>query len=164
QKYPEYTTKSALKHSENKQLAPAVFSIGYEKKDIDLFLDYLIQNRIDILVDVRANPFSMNFAFTKKKLEQSLNSVQIEYTHFPELGIDGELRKKLETDADYKRLFDFYEKSILPNKTDKLKALLEIGKRKRIALMCFEADHEHCHRGIISKKLEEIGDIKVAHL
>ncbi len=162
-KYPEYTARSLLKNHEERKTQPGIFSIGYEGKDIDLFLDLLIQNGINVLVDIRANPFSMNFAFTKNKLVQSLESAQIEYLHLPELGISGEHRQSLETAEDYAKLFEFYSASILPAQMHKVKELAELGKNKRIALMCFEADKTKCHRGIVSEKIEQLNKT-VTHL
>lgn len=161
--YPEYTKKSKLTSRKAETNKPGIFSIGYEKKDIDLFLDFLIQNNIEILVDVRANPFSMNFSFTKNKLRSYLEKVGIDYLHVPELGISGEHRKELNTDSDYEKLFAFYEKTILPKQTEKVKMLQELGKKKRIALMCFEQDKKNCHRGVLSKWLEQKG-VLVTHL
>lgn len=161
--YPEYAERSVLTNQPKKDYAPGIFSIGYEKKDIDLFLDLLIQNHIEIVVDVRANPFSMNFVFTKNKLSNYLKKAGIDYIHIPELGINGEHRKELKTDEDYAKLFAFYSKDILPKQTKKVEELKKLGKQKRIVLLCFEQDNGHCHRGVISKQLEATG-ISVTHL
>lgn len=161
--YPEYAGRSLLKTQTKQDYPAGIFSIGYEKKDIDSFLDLLIQNHIDVVIDVRANPFSMNFVFVKTKLANYLKNAKIEYLHIPELGINGKQRKHLETDADYKELFEFYSKDILPKQLDKVKTILELGKKKRIALLCFEQDKDHCHRSIVSKELEKQG-ISVTHL
>ncbi len=162
--YPEYTVRSELvQNKPEEKIEPGIFSIGYEGKDIDIFLDLLIQNHIDVLVDIRSNPFSMNFAFTKNKLANSLESVQIQYLHVPELGISGEHRKNLESEGDYSKLFQFYSTAILPDQIHKVNKLVELGKHKRIALMCFEADKNKCHRGIVSEKIEQFNNT-VTHL
>jgi len=54
--YPEYTVKSQLPHATPYNAGPGIFSIGYQGKDSDAFLDVLIQNQIQEVVDVRANP------------------------------------------------------------------------------------------------------------
>ena len=96
QKFPDYTIKSKLLVTQEvAKQEPGLFTIGYEGRDIDLFLNILIQNYIDILVDVRKNPFSMNFNFTKNKLKGYLENSEIQYIHIPELGIEGEKRKDL---------------------------------------------------------------------
>ncbi|VVC01041.1 Uncharacterised protein [uncultured archaeon] len=140
-----------------------IYSIGYEKKDIDLFLDLLVQNEIGLLVDVRHNPFSMKFAFTKSNLVRSLKNAGIGYLHVPELGIDGKYRKNLKNEKQREELFAFYSRAILANIDEKIHEFAELGKRKRIALMCFEADKIHCHRGILAEKLEEMG-MEVKHI
>jgi uncharacterized protein (DUF488 family) len=164
EKYPEYTTRSRLIKHENAKVIPAIFSIGYEQKDIDSFLNLLIQNNVQIVVDVRRNPFSMNFAFTRTKLQRSLNGVGIEYIHYPNLGIEGELRKNLNEEKDYKKLFELYSKEMLPKNTKDIAKVLELGKKGRIVLLCFEKDPQFCHRGILSKKLEDLQKIQVKHL
>lgn len=65
-RYPEYTVKSEIAPNiTNQTTHPGVFTIGYQGRDIDSFLNILIKNQIDLLIDVRANPFSKNFSFTK---------------------------------------------------------------------------------------------------
>lgn len=163
-KYPGYTSRSRLVEQKRAALPPGIFSIGYEKKDIDLFLNLLIQNSIDLVVDVRANPFSMNFSFVKSRLESSLEKAGIGYLHIPELGIGGEKRKNLETDEDYAALFNEYSREALPRQAEQVGRLLKLGQTRRIALLCFEADQRRCHRGVVSKKLEEVGGLRVTHL
>ena len=112
QKYPEYTIKSELIQQKPKKATPGFFTIGYERKDIDKFLNILIKNKIDLLIDVRRNPFSMNFSYIKNALRKKLKSVEIDYLHIPELGIEGEDRKNLKTRSDYERLFVKYRKTL----------------------------------------------------
>lgn len=61
QKYPQYTVKSQLIEQKPKKSSPSFFTIGYEGKDIDQFLNALVSNTIELLIDIRRNPFSMNF-------------------------------------------------------------------------------------------------------
>lgn len=156
-KYPEYTVKSKLVSKTDHSGEPGFFTIGYEGKDIDAFLNVLIQNEIEILVDVRHNPFSMNFSFIQKKLAEYLGKSGIGYVHFKGLGINGENRKTLETDEDYGKLFEQYEKEMLPAHLGEFAKVVELGKSKRIAMMCFEHDAGHCHRGVLARKLRENG-------
>jgi len=161
--YPNYTSKSKLKAKVERTKKPGICTIGYEKKDIDLFLDLLIQNNVEVLIDVRANPFSMSSAYIRSRLESSLGKAGIGYLHVPELGIDGAYRKNLENDKEYAELFALYRTEMLPKNYEKAREVAKLGKEKKIALMCFEADKCHCHRGVLAEKLEEWG-IKVEHL
>src|SRR3989338_9991540 len=123
-------------------------SIGYESKTIDGFLNELIQNNVSLLIDVRRNAFSMKRGFSKSKLKNYLEKAGIEYKHLPELGIESEKRKELNTEKDYKELFKKYQK-LLPKKKEQIMEIKELGEKNKIALMCFEADKNFCHRGVL---------------
>jgi len=153
-KYPEFTVKSELIEQKPQNKAHGVFTIGYEGKDIDTFLNLLIQNKIDLVIDVRKNPFSMNFCYIKSNLKRYLESVGIEYLHIPELGIESEDRKELETREDYEKLFEEYRKK-LPLKEVYLNRIMELGLKKCVVLLCYEADPSYCHRGQIAKAIRK---------
>ena len=78
EKYPEYTVKSELIGQKPKKSSPGFFTIGYEGKDIDQFLNVLVSNNIDLLIDIRRNPFSMNFIYIKDTLRKKLKDAGIE--------------------------------------------------------------------------------------
>ncbi len=161
--YHWFTVNSNSPRMKLQKTEPGISTIGYEGRDIDSFLNSLLEKGIDILVDVRYNPFSMNFSFTKNKLRKYLESVGIEYLHIPELGIRGESRKNLDTKEDYEKLFSTYKETTLQNQKAEIKKLIQLSKKKRIALMCFEHSKEMCHRGIISDFLET-EHIEVMHI
>ena len=153
QKYPEYTVKSELIEQKPKKAEPGFFTIGYEKKDIDQFLNSLVSNNIELLIDIRRNPFSMNFIYIKDALMKKLKDVDIDYLHIPELGIESEKRKNLNSKADYEELFAKYQQ-VLPLKDVYINRIIELGTTKRIALLCFEADCNFCHRGEVAKVIK----------
>lgn len=156
-KYPEFTVKSELIEDKKPRCGiPGFTTIGYEGRSIDDFLNILIQNDIAVVADVRRNPFSMNFQFIRQKLKEYLESADIAYMHIPELGIESEKRRNLETRADYIKLFSEYKQG-LAEKQKHLEEIILIGKEKRIALLCFEKDPAFCHRGIIAEYLRENG-------
>lgn len=155
-KYPEFTVKSELIDRQTIKKDKGYATIGYEQKNIDEFLNILVQKNINILIDVRNNPFSMNFQFIGAKLKKYLESVDIEYVHIPELGIEGNKRKNLETKKDYTILFSEYRRS-LENKKEYLNKIILFGKERKVALMCFEKDQSFCHRGVIAEYLRKNG-------
>lgn len=174
EKYPYYTINSEiaeqligrqkLKNNREKYLlkkTKEVFSIGYEGKSIELFINTLIKNNVKILVDVRKNPFSMKYGFSKNQIIKNLNYFKIFYIHIPELGIESDKRKDLHDLSDYNKLFTDYEKTTLAGAG---KYLLQINQLlssyKRICLMCFEADPDMCHRTRILRKLIKDKTIK----
>jgi len=151
--FPEFTVNSNAPRIA-KTSEKGVCSIGYEGKTIDGFLNELIQNKIALLVDVRKNAFSMKKGFSKSQLEKYLGKASIGYLHVPELGIESEKRKNLESAEDYKELFKDYRAS-LPGRKEKIAELQALGEKQRIALMCFEADKDFCHRGVLSDFLDQ---------
>lgn len=131
------------------QKGQMLFTIGYEGKSIESFMNTLIQNDIRMLCDVRKNPLSRKFGFSKGKLEHITEKMGISYIHIPDLGIDSYKRTSLDTKEDYRRLFDDYAKT-LPNLKPQLeKIYLLLCSNNRIALMCYEKEPEMCHRHVI---------------
>jgi hypothetical protein len=132
-----------------RQTGRKLFTIGYEGITVEHYLNTLIKNDIQVLCDVRNNPLSRKFGFSKSSLQKYLSNIGIEYTHIPQLGIRSEKRNNLNSDGDYQNLFKEY-KSSLPNSKEHLdKLYLFLETKNRIALTCFEHEPLHCHRHII---------------
>jgi hypothetical protein len=132
-----------------------VFSIGYESKSIETFVNLLLKNDIRVLCDVRRNPLSRKFGFSKGKLQHIVNEAGIQYMHYPELGIASENRQSLTTQDDYDKLFAGYKAS-LPLKKAEFDKIYEFMKtHKRIALMCYELNPKQCHRTVIANYLKK---------
>lgn len=143
-----------------------LFTIGYEGKSLELYINKLIINDVRVLCDVRKNPLSMKFGFSKSRLKSACEGVGIQYVHVPQLGIVSEKRQELKTMADYNSLFSEYEKTVLKENVSALDSLSKLFKEKqRIALTCFEKESCMCHRGRVAKKLLSLDKtIKVTHL
>lgn len=135
---------------------PALFTIGYEGLSIDAYINVLLANHVKALVDVRKNPLSMKYGFSKKKLSEYVGSAGLLYFHIPDLGVPSILRRDLHSDAAYQKLFTYYSHTILPEQTNALDTLYTlIHQHRRVALTCFEADYHCCHRHKISEYLAQ---------
>jgi uncharacterized protein (DUF488 family) len=147
-----------------KQTGQVLFTIGYEGVSIEQYLNTLIKNDVRILCDVRNNPLSRKFGFSKSNLQKYLGNLGIEYVHLPELGISSSKRNNLNSDEDYQNLFKDYRSSLSKNREslDKLYQLLEV--KGRIALTCFEHEPLHCHRHIIRDYLRKTYNVETADL
>ncbi len=133
------------------------FTIGYEGTSFENYLNRLIKNNIKLLCDVRKNPISRKYGFSKKTLSKTLEELGIKYIHMPDLGIVSDKRKTLNTQADYKLLFKHYEKTTLRSNKDSLTDIYKLLiENKRIAITCFEADVCMCHRGIVANALQKL--------
>lgn len=150
------------------QLSDTVFfTIGYEGISPEAYINLLLQNDVRLLVDVRKNAFSQKYGFSKSEMASILPRVGIEYLHMPELGIDSEKRKSLASEKDYEELFKEYDNTTLPKQSaalDKLQSLLE--EKHRIAITCFEANPNHCHRSRVANALKSRAQFthKIEHI
>lgn len=161
-RYPEYTVNSQLVNRPKEENSAALFATGYESEDIDGFLHKLVQNRIDIVIDIRDNPFSMKFAFTKSRLARHLERAGISYVHMKELGVERTLRQNLSAAGDYDAFFSAYRQK-LGLVEDKLLEVVDIAGKQRAALLCFEKNPKRCHRSVLAAELE-IRGTKVAFI
>jgi len=137
--------------------ASCFFTIGYEGSSFEGYLNRLIKNSVKTLVDVRRNPLSRKFGFSKRTLSDTVKKLGIGYVHIPELGIASDKRQELNTQADYDRLFSSYEKQELKQNGKALLNLFDIfQKNNRVAITCFEADVCMCHRGRVAKAMSAL--------
>jgi uncharacterized protein (DUF488 family) len=145
-----------LQFAWNTDESPLVFTIGYEGETIDSFLYKLISNNIMTVVDVRNNPQSMKYGFSKKSFSDFIEKAGLKYFHIPELGIPSAMRKGLGRSLTHKKLFEKYESRLLPKQEDAKGYLLDlIVQYPRIALVCFEANHHFCHRYTLIENLKK---------
>lgn len=172
--YPYYAIKSViaadvLNEDEivkiNKQKrtfdTPQLFTIGYEGKTLEQYINLLIINDVHLLCDVRKNAYSQKYGFSKSQLEKACVGVGIKYVHIPQLGIESEFRQDIRSQKDYDNLFEFYEENTLKQNQEYLLKVRElIDSEKRIALTCFEHNPKECHRARVAKHLMLLPDIK----
>jgi len=124
-----------------------LFTIGYEGKTVESYLNSLIINDIRVLCDVRNNPISMKFGFSKTQLQKFCEALGIKYVHLPAVGIQSEKRQQLHSQTDYNELFKEYKATTLQNTSQIQSYILSLlSDNERIALTCFEANVCQCHR------------------
>ncbi|MDN3593462.1 DUF488 domain-containing protein [Zunongwangia endophytica] len=149
-----------------KQKKKTLFTIGYEGISLENYLNKLVKNNIKLLIDVRKNPLSMKFGFSKTLLKKYCENLGIEYLHIPEVGIDSSKRRKLENQEDYDLLFEDYKNTTLEKTKDNQNIILNlVNKYNRVALTCFEADICQCHRLPLSESIGEIQhNLEIKHI
>jgi uncharacterized protein (DUF488 family) len=132
---------------------PALFTIGYEGVSLEAYLTKLLKNNVRLLCDVRRNPLSMKYGFSKHQLETACRGLGLAYVHLPRLGIPSEDRQELKTQLHYDQLFAHYDDR-LEGQNDDLEAVrMLVRTHSRVALTCFEANVCQCHRGTLAQKL-----------
>ena len=144
-----------------------LFTMGYEGVSFERFLTALLIHDIRLVCDVRRNPVSMKFGFSRRQLLTACRGLDIEYVHIPELGIASNKRRSLAGQKDYEKLFEQYERKTLKKETGSLEHIRDlIVKWQRIVLVCFEASPLQCHRGRVASALQEFDgwDARVQHI
>lgn len=164
-KFPEYTVNSKrLQLASRKIAAPAVYTSGYEGVSIDGFLNRLITTGIKHLIDVRRNPIARRYGFHRSTLKRLCESLDIAYTHLPELGIESEMRQSLETQEDYEALFERYRKSTLVDEKLAVERVAKLVRESPSVLVCMEAQPKCCHRSHLAADVSKRSHLKVDHL
>ncbi|MFX0097491.1 MAG: ParB/RepB/Spo0J family partition protein [Candidatus Hodarchaeota archaeon] len=132
------------------------YTTGYEMKTPQQFLELLEKAGVRTVVDVRAEPRSVEKEeFDKEGLERLLKGKGIEYKHFPSLGVPPDAKKRLEETGDFKKFFRWYDNNVLKNGPLDSKEFETL--EKPIAIMCMKFDPTKCYRHRIALALEKKG-------
>ncbi|MBI5847039.1 MAG: DUF488 domain-containing protein [Nitrospirae bacterium] len=177
-RYPYYATRSTIVDrvlpnpadrtqidvARPAQLEPGLLTIGYEGKTLEQYLNQLLKASVTLLCDVRRNPLSRKYGFSKGSLSKACEGVGIRYEHLPELGIASSERGKLETQADYDALFERYEQACLPHQAAALQKIRNWIEHEgyRVALTCYEGQPSMCHRQLVANALERLDSFTLA--
>ncbi|MCK9400835.1 MAG: DUF488 domain-containing protein [Bacteroidales bacterium] len=134
-----------------------LFTIGYEGLSLEEYFNKLILNNIQVLCDVRKNPVSMKYGFSKNQLQRTCENLDIKYLHIPELGIESDKRKGLASKNDYDGLFQDYKEITLKENNNAINQLFDLLKQNKcIALTCFEANPLQCHRSRLANAIVDL--------
>lgn len=144
-------------------LPPALFTFGYEGLTIEAFIERLREARVELIADVRELPLSRKRGFSKNGFRERLAAAGIRYQHFPVLGCPKPIRDQYRADSDwaaYTRGFLLHLRSVERD----VRSLAEIAQDQRVCLVCYEADHEACHRTYVARGARAAGAPAVQHL
>ena len=132
--------------------APRLVSVGYEGKDVQELIQYLLQSRVGVLVDVRLNPISRKPGLSKTRLAAELRRNGIKYLHLRELGNPRDNREGFR--AGDENAFTRFRSLLQNEAADRaLGHVSELLDHEVVALLCFESDHSACHRGLVAEAL-----------
>jgi uncharacterized protein (DUF488 family) len=148
-------TKPAKPAKSSKKLPP-LFTIGYEHATSKAVLDALTEAGVELLVDTRAIASSRRPGFSKRQLAASLDERGIGYLHLRGLGTPTEGRNAAHS-GHLDEMFRIYEKHVRTpearEQLDELVSLVTAGRR--VCLLCYERDVNHCHRRRIAELVYE---------
>ncbi len=143
----------------------SVATIGYQAATVPQFLDALQAAGVELLIDVRAVASSRRPGFAKTALAANLESAGIGYLHLRSLGTpaDGRAAARSGKPEHMREIFGVHLATF-----DAQDGLFRLGEivtsGRKVALMCFEADHRECHRTLVADALGARVPIEVTHL
>lgn len=141
-----------------------LYTLGYEGRSLREFLDRLAQAGVSRLVDVRELPLSRRPGFSKTKLSEALRELGIEYVHVRPLGNPKANRERYRA-GDVEGGAEIYRRHLHNGSYSALVELAGGLGDEPACLMCFERDHQHCHRAVIVESLGDLRpDVTVEHL
>ena len=162
QQIPEVKSSKHLKPEQPASSGKILFTIGYEGLSLEEYLMKLLANEVEVLCDVRKNPGSRKFGFSKKTLENACECVGIKYQLFTDLGIDKAKRQNIKTRADKQALLADYQQTILREAIEAQMQLLTcFDHYKKVALTCYEYEHTECHRSYLAESLKAMAGQKI---
>jgi uncharacterized protein (DUF488 family) len=131
--------------------ASGVVGVGYEGLDVEGFVSRLVDLGAGVLADVRLTPISRKRGFSKRALAEAVSAAGVEYLHLRELGnpkdnrpgFSGDAAALTEARGRYAELLG------LEDAGTALDRLAALAGERRVAVMCFEADEERCHRQVV---------------
>jgi len=142
-----------------------LYTSGYEGLELAQFIANLKENNIEYLIDIREKAISRKKGFSRTALYEALISENINYLHCRDLGSPSQIRKKLREDKDYSYFFEQFS-DYLSSKGKELEKITELIAQSICCLLCFEKDHEKCHRKVVAKEIQRINNngILLKHL
>lgn len=145
--------------------AKKLFTIGYEQTPAKAVLDELQQAGVKLLVDVRAIASSRRPGFSKTQLAAGLDARGISYLQLRGLGTPKEGRIAARA-GDMKALSKIYHAHLKTAQAraemDELDAL--VMKAGPVCILCYERDHNACHRKFIAEIIAEREGVKIDNL
>ncbi len=150
--------------------AGIIYTIGYSGygNETTDFMNELKKRKINVLIDVRSNPYSAQFnRFNKDNLSKTLENEDIKYRNYAEYfgakQIDAKYYSRFDgennrIDYDIFTDSDVFKKGVL-----NMKKIIDMGYTP--VLMCSEKDPIHCHRAImIARVLFHAHGFQINHI
>jgi uncharacterized protein (DUF488 family) len=144
--------------------AKPLATIGYEHETQAAVIARLKAAGVETVVDVRAVASSRRAGFSKSLLAASLAEAGIGYVHLRQLGTPKPGREAARK-GDIATMHAIFEDHLAePAAQVELAKATEMAKDRKIALLCYEADHKGCHRTILADRIREALSCEVVNI
>ena len=131
---------------------PTLYTIGYRRKPLSVFINQLRTADVDAVIDVRLRNTSHLLGYAKKDTLAFLlrQGFGIAYEHYPELAPTPEILDAYRDEGDW----EAYEVQFSPLLEDRAVDLLGqaiLDRYRAPCLLCAESEPEHCHRRLVAE-------------
>lgn len=142
--------------------APVVFTIGHSNHDIEDFIGLLKKHGINLVVDIRSQPYSSYFPrFNRKSLEERLDRERIEYRFLGDY-LGGRPEEKEYYRPNGKVNYEKLRQS--PRFREGIEMVKNLAKEYRLVLLCSEEDPARCHRKFLVGEVLVQEGVRVLHI
>jgi uncharacterized protein (DUF488 family) len=142
----------------------ALATIGYEGSTIDAVVAQLRDAEVALLIDVRAVPQSRKPGFSKRQLAAGLDQVGIAYVHLQALGTPKPGRDAVRAGHPERMEVIFREHMKSDRSQAELAQAKQLVRERNACLLCFERDHNTCHRRLVAEMIVAETRQTVLHL
>ena len=132
----------------------SLVSVGYEGRDADGLIEHLKQLGVSVVVDVRLNAISRKRGLSKTALREGLGRAGIDYVHLRALGNPRENREGFRAGSPAARR-RFLRTLTSKDGSTALDELADLSADRVVAVLCFEAEHDTCHRACVIEAVQE---------
>jgi uncharacterized protein (DUF488 family) len=139
-----------------------LFSIGHSNHSLDRFLELLRHQQIEVVVDIRSEPYSKYSPhFGARELKSALATGGVQYVY---LGRELGGRPDEEEYYDDRDHVDYTKLARSPTFLEGLERLLAGRRQYRVALLCSEEDPVGCHRHLLVGRVLAERNVRVKHI
>jgi uncharacterized protein (DUF488 family) len=139
-------------------------TIGYEGTTIGDVVATLRNASVELLIDVRAIARSRKPGFSKRQLASSLDEAGIAYVHLQGLGTPKPGRDAVRAGHPERMEVIYREHMTSDRARAELAQAKDLAHEQRVCLLCFERDHNTCHRRIIAEMIAAETKLAIVHL
>ena len=142
-----------------------MYTVGHSTRSRGELVELLRRHGIQILLDIRKIPYSRyNPQFNRETMMEEMPATGIRYEHCDDLGgikPSREVIDRAKSCSERSRGFAEYMRT--PAFARGIDRALELAGAGRVALMCAEANPDHCHRFWVADALAAAG-VDVLHI
>jgi uncharacterized protein (DUF488 family) len=158
----ELNGKLVTGKNETHNNGPVVYTIGHSIHSLEKLISLLTANRIEVLVDIRSEPYSRKVPhFNKDNLEEEIKKSGSKYL-FSGKELGGRPTKRQYYDQEGFVLYSKIAES--PDFTSGLERVLNGIGKFRVVLMCSEENPMNCHRRLLVGRVLAREGVEVLHI